>query len=150
MRLDLRAQLELIAGLVVDRDTRAGLLITIDEIPTHDYDELRAFGNAFQLVRRTNTNIALAVAGLPHAVSEMLNEDVLTFLRRGARYTLGIVEEIEASYAIGEPLRNSGRHISDAALDHAAHASRGYPFLIQLRRHAQIWRNTPRGATADI
>ena len=149
VQLDLRAQLELITGLVVDSDPRAGLLITIDEIPTRGYDELRAFGNAFQLVRRTNANIALAVAGLPHAVSEMLNEDVLTFLRRGARYTLGTVEEIEASYAIGEPLRNGGRDITDDALEHAAHASRGYPYLIQLVG-TQIWRNTPRGATADI
>lgn len=149
VQLDIRGRLELVIGLIQDSDPQAGLLITIDEIPLTEYDELRGFGNAIQLVRRTNLNIALAVAGLPHAVSEMLNQDVLTFLRRGKRYTVESVEQIEASYAISEPLRHTGREITTDALSHAAAVSRGYPFLIQLVG-SQIWRHTPRGRTANL
>ena len=76
--------------------------------------------------------MAFAAAGLGAAVSHLLQDDVSTFLRRAERVDLGIVPRSEVMRALAEPIRGAGRRIGNEALEAAATATGGYPFLIQL------------------
>lgn len=109
-----------------------GLLITLDEIHGADRDELAQLAASVQHFIRDGLPIALVFAGLPAAVSDLLNEGVATFLRRADRIDLhaAAIDDVADSY-----------EDTFAALDHplptefvrrAAAATGGYPFLIQL------------------
>ncbi|KRL83153.1 hypothetical protein FC36_GL000716 [Ligilactobacillus equi DSM 15833 = JCM 10991] len=62
------------------------VLITIDEIKATP--ELRKFISYYQLMIREDLAVALMMAGLPKNVSELQNDDVLTFLLRANRIVL--------------------------------------------------------------
>lgn len=76
--------------------------------------------------------IGLIFAGLPSAVSDLLNEGVATFLRRADRINLheAAIAEVTASY--GELFSQGDISISPDLINQAAEATEGYPFLIQL------------------
>ncbi|WP_254910487.1 ATP-binding protein [Gulosibacter sp. 10] len=121
---------EHLLDLLGERET--GLLITLDEIHGADRDELAQLAASVQHFIRDGLPIALVFAGLPAAVSDLLNEGVATFLRRADRIDLhtAAIDEVEASYrqtfaALAHPI--------DARLvRRAAESTGGYPFLIQL------------------
>jgi len=121
-----------------------GLLITVDEVHRHARDELRDLAATFQHLVREDRNVALAVAGLPAAVSDLLNDDVLTFLRRANREELEDVALGDVRDALRTTIMVEGRSIDDDALDEAAAATGGYPFMIQLVGY-HVWRK----ATGD-
>ena len=136
----LRNQLELLCTLLANNAT--GLLITLDEMHHRQADEMRDFFTALQHLIRENREIAFAAAGLPSEVSDLLNDDVLTFLRRADRYTLGAVAYGEVERTIRQTVESAGRTIGAEACALAAAATGGYPFLIQLVGH-HIWRQNP-------
>ena len=148
-RPDLRAQLRLL-GDVIPKAGGAGLLLTVDEIHGADRSEIRDVGATIQHCFREELPIAFVAAGLPSAVHDMLASDkVLTFLRRGARYELGEVDLAEAAQAIETPLNDHGRTITPDALDLAARATSGYPFMIQMIG-AQLWRHAGDADTVTV
>lgn len=116
-----------------------GLLITVDEVHKHAREDLRALAATFQHLVREDRNVALAAAGLPMAVSDLLNDDVLTFLRRANREELADVPLGEVRDALLSTITTEGRTIDSQALDEAAAATGGYPFMIQLVGY-HIWR----------
>ena len=136
-----RSQLELVTDILAEYDT--GVLITIDEIHYRQIDELREFGATIQHAFRDSRNVAFAAAGLPSAVSPVLNDHVLTFLRRAERYNLGRVSLSDVEEAIKGPIEANGREIDTVACAEAAQATGGYPFLIQLIGQ-YIWRQHPK------
>ena len=75
----LRNQLELTCDLLAEQGT--GLLITLDEVHGSRTDDLRDLFVAVQHLFRNDRDIAVAAAGLPSAISSLLNDEVLTFLR---------------------------------------------------------------------
>jgi hypothetical protein len=81
----------------------------------------------------------LIFAGLPAAVSDLLNEGVATFLRRAERIDLhaAAINEVERSYV--DTFGQAGIRISKDQVRRAAEATGGYPFLIQLIGY-QLWR----------
>ena len=95
----LRNQLELACDLLAERET--GLLLTLDEVHqlAHQAD-LRDVFVAVQHLFRNDREIAVAAAGLPSAISNLLNDEVLTFLRRADRHTLGQIESDEVERAL--------------------------------------------------
>ncbi|KAF0957757.1 LuxR C-terminal-related transcriptional regulator [Rhodococcus sp. T7] len=96
--------------------------------------------------------MAFVAAGLPASISDLLGDDVLTFLRRADRHSLGAVPLDEVAQAIREPLEETGRSIGDDDCRTAAEATNGYPFLIQLVGY-RIWRQNPAAAvvsTGDV
>jgi AAA ATPase domain len=109
-----------------------GVLITVDEIQAADINELRALATSLQHAFREGRNVAFVAAGLPAALEPILNDDVLTFLRRADRYDLSAVDVHEVARAIDTPIREAGRTIEVEALNQAAEATAGYPFMIQL------------------
>jgi hypothetical protein len=136
----LRNQLEWACDLL--EATGTGLLVTLDEVHLRQADEQRDFFVTVQHLFRNDREFAIAAAGLPSAVSSLLNDQVLTFLRRADRHTLGRVGLGEVQRALSETIEGAGRTIAPAVARSAAEATGGYPFLIQLVGHS-IWRQRP-------
>ena len=136
----LRSQLELLTNLLADNGT--GVLITLDEIHRRQIDELRELAATIQHAFREDRELAFAGAGLASAVSDLLNDEVLTFLRRAERSHLGSVAPEDIRPALRTPVEQAGRSIDADALDLMVDATRGYPFLIQLVG-ASTWRVHP-------
>ena len=111
---------------------RTGLAITLDEIHGANRDELSQLAASVQHFIRAGLPVALVFAGLPAAVSDLLDEGVATFLRRADRIDLhaAAVEEVAASYR--EVFAALAHPIDPKLLHDAAAATGGYPFLIQL------------------
>jgi hypothetical protein len=109
-----------------------GLVITIDEIHAVDRAEIAQLAADVQHFIRDGLPIGLIFAGLPSAVSDLLNEGVATFLRRADRLNLheAAIAEVTASYS--ELFSRGGISISPDLINQAAEATEGYPFLIQL------------------
>ena len=136
----LRNQVELLTDLLAEHET--GLLITLDEIHQNQISELRDLATTIQHAFREGRNVAFAGAGLATAVTDVVNDEVLTFLRRAERHTLASVVGTDVERAIAEPIAASGRTIGADALKVMVEGANGYPFLIQLVG-AQTWRLHP-------
>lgn len=121
---------ERLLGLLDDQGT--GMAITLDEIHGADGDELAQLAASVQHFIRAGLPVALVFAGLPAAVSDLLDEGVATFLRRADRIDLHAtaIDEVEASFR--EVFTEAPYPIDSAQLRAAAEATGGYPFLIQL------------------
>lgn len=120
-------------------EKKTGLLFTVDEIHSADRTELSQLAADVQHFIRDGLPIGLIFAGLPAAVSDMLNEGVATFLRRAECMDLhaAAITDVERSYAT--TFEDAGIAISDGLVRYAANATGGYPFLIQLIGY-QLWR----------
>ncbi|GAA4428746.1 ATP-binding protein [Georgenia halophila] len=140
---DLREELTALLELLEPHQT--GVLITVDEIHRKRLDELRHLATTIQHLISEDREIALAVAGLPSAVSDLLNDEILTFLRRAAREELSDVPLEQVRDAFAKTITESGRTITDTALDATADATSGYPFMIQL-----VGYHTWRKAIGDV
>lgn len=136
----LRNQIELLTDLLAENQT--GVLITLDEIHQNQIEELRELATAVQHGFRENRELAFAGAGLAASVSDVINDDVLTFLRRAERHHLGSVTQADVERGFREPIEATGRSIGPEALKVMVEGSRGYPFLLQLVG-AQTWRLNP-------
>ena len=126
-----------------------GALILIDEVRTSA--AMREVASAYQELVGDRKNVAIAMAGLPHAVSSVLNDSVLTFLNRATKVELGTISTqlIRAYYE--KAFRLVGITISDEFLDRAALSTRGFPYLMQLIGYYVI-QYTPQGGmvTDDV
>ncbi len=123
-----RSKMSLLCDKLAEKDK--GALILIDEVRTSS--AMREVASAYQELVGDGKNIAMAMAGLPHAVSSVLNDQVLTFLNRASRVELGLISTniIRAYYE--RAFKGMGITISDELLDRAALATRGFPYLMQL------------------
>jgi hypothetical protein len=133
----LRSQIELATDLLAENET--GLLITLDEIHQNQIAELRQLATTVQHAFREDRQLAFVGAGLASAITDVVNDEVLTFLRRAERHALGSVASEEVARAIRTPIEATGRRVADDVLDVMVGGTRGYPFLIQLVG-AQVWR----------
>ena len=129
-----------------------GLLITLDELHYAHMDEIVEFGTTIQHLVREDREIAVAMAGIPGAVKHLLAADEgrnpVTFLRRANRIETGMVPVGEVRDALEQTTAQVGVSWSNEALDSAADATGGYPFMIQLvGQHA--FRNLS-GDTIDV
>ena len=128
---NLEATLADLGDLLAGHD--AGLLVTIDELHVSDMDEIREFGNVFQLAsRRAERPIAFVGAALPELEQRLLSGDASTFLQRCRRHNIGNLRPSEAATALRQPVEMSGGRIDDDALGIAVDASKGQPYLVQL------------------
>jgi hypothetical protein len=137
----LRNQIDLLTDLLADKE--AGLLITLDEVHHQQIAELRQIGTTVQHAFREGRELMFVGAGLSSAVRVLLNDEVLTFLRRADRHHLGSVNNHDVARAIQEPVEDAGRNIGDEALAVMVEGTGGYPFLIQLVGH-RTWRLHPK------
>lgn len=142
----LRSQLTELADLMGARG--AGVLVSLDEVHREATEDLRAIAQTVQHLFREGRQVAFVAAGLPSAVETVLNDAVLTFLRRAERFTLGPVSPAEVELGLRAPIENAGRRITEEALDIAAAGTHGYPFLVQLVGY-QTWAIAPDTVVID-
>ncbi|PWJ55642.1 AAA ATPase domain-containing protein [Quadrisphaera granulorum] len=126
----LRSRLDELTEAIAPRGS--GVLISLDEVHRSAITDLRELAHTVQHAFREGREVALVAAGLPSAVTDLLNDDVLTFLRRAERFTLGKVPASDVARALREPIESSGRAIGDDALSLAVEGTQRYPFLVQL------------------
>jgi hypothetical protein len=118
-----------------------GILITVDEVNLV-YGEMRTLATTFQHFVTEQRNVALLMAGLPHHVSMILQDKTISFLRRAVQRTIGLVGIHDAREVIKRTIELSNRGIDEVALNRAAEATGGFPFLIQLIGY-HVWRQHP-------
>lgn len=143
----LRNQVEWLTDLLAAHQT--GLLITLDEIHHNQIEELRELTTTVQHAFREGRELAFVGAGLAASVSDVVNDDVLTFLRRAERHTLGSVARRDVEQGFREPIEAGNRSVDDDALQLMVDGARGYPFLLQLVG-AQTWRVHPERSTISV
>lgn len=117
---------------------RRGLLISIDETQAADRTDLIAIATAIQHQIRERRNIAIVFAGLPQMVSDLFNDEVITFLRRARMNVLADVPIDDVRRAFAATFVASGMAIDEQQLRTAAQATAGYPYMIQLVGY-HIW-----------
>lgn len=126
-----------------------GIVVTVDEAQAASVDDLVALATTFQhvLADQDMSNVpdaekrgmVLALAGLPSLLDELVNNRVLTFLRRSQRQYLGEVPLPEARDAYFTAVRDAGKRIDRETAARAARAAEGHPYLIQLVGY-YMWR----------
>lgn len=133
-------------SLLCDRlaEKGEGALILIDEV--HSSAAMREVASAYQELVGDRKNVAIAMAGLPHAVSSVLNDKVLTFLNRAPRVELGLISINMIRAYFERAFKTVGIGATDEILDRAAMATRGFPYLMQLIGYYLI-QYTPDGAS---
>lgn len=136
-----------------------GILITIDETQAASLDDLVTIATAVQHVTTSidETNvpdsekkgIAIVFAGLPSIVNDLINDDVVTFLRRAVQCKLDNVPLLDVKNAFLESVVDSGKTISDDDAWKAAQASDGYPYMVQLVGY-YMWQSAQRRHSSKI
>ncbi|UUA89310.1 ATP-binding protein [Corynebacterium genitalium ATCC 33030] len=113
-----------------------GVLITLDELHYAHMDEVIEFGTTIQHLVREDREIAVAMAGIPGAVKPLLAADEgrnpVTFLRRANRIETGMVALSDVQVALQRTSAIAGVDWTQEAVETAASATGGYPFMIQL------------------
>lgn len=123
-----RAKMSLLCDRLAEKGM--GALILIDEVRTSA--AMREVAASYQELVGDRKNVAIAMAGLPHAVSSVLNDSVLTFLNRAVKVELGLISMQLIRAYFERAFHSAGVIISDAMLDRAATLTRGFPYLMQL------------------
>ena len=106
------------------------LLFLIDETQKHSIG-MRTFIATYQHLLRERYDVNLVMAGLPNVISDILNDDVLTFLRRANQVELDNVDLSVVEHDFQEVFCKEFNLSIDTAKN-AARITRGYPYLIQL------------------
>lgn len=111
-----------------------GLLILVDELQANS-PELKQLLISYAELVGEQQNMAIVLAGLPAAVSSMLNDHVLTFLNRANKVILGPIEqdEIDAYYA--RVFEGVGLRVDPGIRRSASAATFGSPYMMQLVGH---------------
>lgn len=136
-----------------------GILFTIDEAQAASEDDLVAVATAVQHVLRDEDmrdlpdgnkhGVAFVFAGLPSMVDEVLNNKILTFLRRAQQQVLGDVPLADVRAAYVDAVRESGKQISQEDALTAAEAAAGYPYMVQLVGY-YMWQSAERRGSSCI
>lgn len=114
-----------------------GVLILVDEVQA-DSSEMRQLVVTYQELVGEGLDVAIAMAGLPAAVSATLNDHVLTFLNRAYKMQLEPLafEEVDAFYK--RAFDSLGIAVDSETRRRAARATQGSPYLLQLIGHNMV------------
>ena len=107
------------------------IVILIDEVQKHS-SEMRTFVSTYQQLLMEDYKIILVMAGLPNAIRDILNDDILTFFRRSKQVVLDVVDYSLVKHDYQEAFINNYDNICESIVDEMACATKGYPYLIQL------------------
>ena len=111
-----------------------GVLILIDEVQANN-ENLRELIIAYQEMVGEGRNIAIVLAGIPGAVSSVLNDHVLTFLNRAEQINLQPLTDGDIKAYFLEAFSKTGINMSAEMLNRAVKTTEGSPYLMQLVGH---------------
>jgi len=123
------------------------VLFLVDEAQKHS-EEMRTFITTYQHLIREGFDVYLIMAGLPNVISDILNDSVLTFLRRANQVVLDNVDLSLVSYDYIEVFMDEF-DVSGEILEKAASVTKGYPYLIQLVGF-YLWDNLSSGVYKTV
>lgn len=112
-------------------ETGTGLAITVDEVRPN-VPEMEQLASTFQHFVREERRVALLMAGLPHQVSQLVNGDAVSFLRRATRADLGSIDDGDIADALVRTVEEGGKRIGAAAVDICTDAIGGFAYMMQL------------------
>ncbi len=119
-------------SLLCDRlsEKNKGVLLLIDEV--YSSPAMREVAASYQELVGDRKNIAMCMAGLPHAVSGVLNDKVLTFLNRANKVHLGSISVAVIRAYYEQAFSAMKISAGDGILEQAADMTKGLPYLMQL------------------
>jgi hypothetical protein len=124
-----------------------GVLFTIDEAMSK-FAALREFASNYQLLLRKDFKVGCVIAGLPFEISGLINDDVLTFLRRANRVVLSRVDIDDVAIAYVKVFDENGENLPFDIARVAAEKTQGYPYLVQLLGSI-LWDTSGSGKTTE-
>lgn len=125
-----------------------GLLILIDELQANSAD-LRQLLISYTEMVGEGRDVAIVLAGLPAAVSSVLNDRALMFLNRANKTTLGPLAEGDVDAFYAHALREAGLAITPELRRKASQAAQGSPYLLQLIGYNLVQYAKPTGVVTD-
>lgn len=117
---------------LADKLSGTGILLTLDELQAAKPDPLHNLATAVQDLIRDEYEVAIACAGLPHGVEELLQHEGTTFMRRATRVDLHAVADEDVAHTLRTTVTDAGKTISETAVEKATALCKGYPYLIQV------------------
>ena len=105
------------------------VLIGIDEIAVSD--DVRAFGSEYQTLIGQDYDLSLLMTGLPSRISEVQNDDTLTFLLRSHRVYLSPLDERSVSRSYETAFKRGNRQLDYVVLDKLSKSVQGYAYAFQ-------------------
>ena len=93
--------------------------------------------------------LALAFAGLPSMVDDLLEEPSVTFLRRAQQRTLGAISLPKVRDSYIQTVKDAGLYVDAETADLAARKSMGHPYMVQLVGY-YMWRSAVRRGSQVI
>lgn len=137
----------------------AGIMFAIDEAQAASKDDLIALATTVQHVIHDEDmtglddgkqhGIALVFAALPNLIDDLINDKVLTFLRRAIREEMGPIPIPDIRNAFVKTATASGKTISTKDAEAAANETGGNPFLVQLIGY-YMWESADTRASKEI
>ena len=110
------------------------VLILIDEVQAN-HGELRQLIVAYQEMVGEGLDVTIVLAGLPIAISSVLNDHVLTFLNRAVKIDLPPLRIGDIVCYYQNVFSDLGLSVSSSQIQKAAEATEGSPYLMQLIGH---------------
>lgn len=105
------------------------LLIAIDEVK--ETPEIVNLASIYQIMVLKKYSINMMMTGLPKNVSELQNNDVLTFLLRSGRVPLGPLDLFDIKYRYQKAFERGNKEINNTALMKMTKLTRGYAYAFQ-------------------
>ena len=113
------------------------LLIVIDEVQDRSGDiDIDALGLSIQTLETTcpNSHVGVVFAGLPMPILDMSDigkDKRATFLTRLDRYELTLSSDRQVAAMYRRAFSSGGKQIGQRQIEEMAHASGGYPYMMQ-------------------
>jgi len=124
------------------------IVFLVDEVQKHT-EGMRIFISTYQNLIMREYSVSMVMAGLPSAVSKVLNDKILTFLRRAKQIDLNNIELIIIEHEFKKVFANEGSILTDEVVSKAAACTHGYPYLIQLIGY-YLWEDMKNGSSVDV
>ena len=145
-QLGFRSKLTLLCDRLAE--SGKGILILVDEAKTSD--EMRQLAITYQHLVGEDKNIAIAMAGLPQAVSGVLNDKVLTFLNRAKKVHLGCINQNEIYAYYKKAFELLKIDYEDDIINKAVSATNGLPYMMQLIGYYMEKLTSDKKITGDV
>ena len=120
--------------------------MTIDEMS--NTPQIRLFASVYQILIRQEYDICLLMSGLPHKLSELQNDEGMTFLLRANRIELESLYLPEVKDSYEDAFATRGKKIAPDAAVAAAKLTAGYAFAFQSLGY-ELWETGEKEIAAD-
>ena len=115
------------------------LLIAIDEVK--ETPEIVNLASIYQIMVLKKYPINIMMTGLPKNVSELQNNDVLTFLLRSGRVPLGPLDLFDIKYRYQKAFERGNKEIDNSTLMKMTKLTKGYAYAFQDLGY-YVWQNS--------